>query len=59
MSATQSASDNKKIEVRSNVVLLENAAEGTTGLADSLDVKISIATAKKELEDQIEWVEID
>ena len=59
VSATQSSSDNKKIEVRSNVVLLENAVEGTTGLADSLDVKTSIATAKKELEDQIEWVEID
>ena len=59
VSATQSSSDNKKIEVRSNVVLLENATESVTGLADALNVKTSIATAKKELEDQIEWVEID
>ena len=59
VSATQSSSNNKKIEVRSNVVLLENATESVTGLADALNVKTSIATAKKELEDQIEWVEIN
>lgn len=50
---------NNKVTVTTNIVNLENAAEGTTGLADALDVKTSIAAAKKAVEDQIEWVEID
>ena len=51
--------DVKKIEVKTNVVNLVDATEGTTGLADSLDVKTSIEAAKKAVEDQIEWIEID
>lgn len=59
VSAAQSESDNKKIEVKSNVVTIADSAEGKTGLADSYDVKTSIEAARKAVEDQIEWVEID
>lgn len=59
VSASQSTDNNKKIEVKTNVVNLVDATEGTTGLADSLDVKTSIEAAKKAVEDQIEWIEID
>lgn len=59
VSAYQSTDNNKKIEVKTNVVNLVDATEGTTGLADSLDVKTSIEAAKKAVEDQIEWIEID
>lgn len=59
ISASQAKDNNKKIEVKTNIVNIADAAEGTTGLADSLDVKTSIESAKKAVEDQIEWIEID
>ena len=59
VSASQSESDNKKIEVKSNVVTISDSTENKTGLADSYDVKTSIEAARKAVEDQIEWVEID
>lgn len=59
ISASQAKDNNKKIEVKTNIVTIADAAEGTTGLADSLDVKTSIESAKKAVEDQIEWIEID
>ena len=59
ISASQAKDNNKKIEVKTNIVTIADATEGTTGLADSLDVKTSIESAKKAVEDQIEWIEID
>lgn len=59
VSASKSENDNKKIEVKSNVVTISDSTENKTGLADSYDVKTSIEAVRKAVEDQIEWVEID
>lgn len=59
VSATRDEVNNKKIVVTSNVVTMENATEVNTGLADSYNVKLYVAEAKKAVEDQLEWVEID